>query len=238
MSIGAIVVTYQTPVDLLRRCLVSLKQNGIDDLRIVANDADNIGFAAAVNRGAGGLTNDFLLFLNPDAELLPNSLHLPLRYLSDHPRVGILGPLLFNREYTCEKNCFGEPVNPWSLFSRHLARRRLPAVPQAVGWVSGGSMFVRRSVFLELSGFDPQFFMYWEDIDLCRRAQANGWQVHLLPAWKVLHQRGRSSSDEVVKTRLYDNSADKYWRKHYSKPIWLSQRYLRFIYRSLSPLAD
>jgi len=238
MSIGAVVVTFQTSAAQLQACLASLQQNGVTNQQAINNDKNNIGFAAAANAGAGQLTNEFVLFLNPDAELLPGSLALPLSYLSRHPKVGIVGPLLYNHDKVYETKCYGQSVSLWSLFGRRLAPSRLPANPQAVGWVSGGAMLIRRSVFEELSGFDPSFFLYWEDVDLCRRAWLAGWSVHLLPSWRVLHQRGASLSDQAAKTRLYDKSADNYFHKHYSKPIWLFQRYLRYLYRLFSPLVE
>lgn len=238
MSIGAVVVTFHTPTEQLQACLASLQQNGITDWRVVSNDQNNIGFAAASNNGARQLTNEFILFLNPDAQLLPNSIHLPLSYLSSHPKIGIIGPLLYSQNFVYETKCYGQPVSLWSLFRRRFTSDQLPANPQAVGWVSGGAMLIRRAVFEELSGFDSSFFLYWEDVDLCRRAWRAGWSVHLLPAWRVPHRRGASLSDQATKTRLYDKSADNYFRKHYSKPIWLFQRYLRFLYRLFSPLVE
>jgi len=236
MSIGAVVVTYQTPAKLLARCRRSLKENGITDQQVVNNSTNNLGFAAAANLGAKQLSNEFILFLNPDAELTPHSLSLPVQYFSAHPKVAILGPLMYGPDSVCEAGCYGQPINLWSLFSRHLVTTRPPVNTQAVGWISGGAMLVRRSVFRQLSGFDPNFFLYWEDVDLCRRVWHSGYAVHLLPAWRVFHRRGASLSDLALKTRLYDKSADNYFRKHYSKPIWLLQHYLRLLYRLLSPV--
>ncbi len=236
MSVGAVIVTYHTPAEQLARCLCSIEQNSILDHQIVNNDTHNIGFAAAVNQGAQNLTNEYLLFLNPDAALKPNTLNFPLKYISQHPQVGIVGPLLINDHYVCEEDCYGEPINLWSLFIRRLVKHQPPSQPQAVGWVSGGAMLVRRSVFQALSGFDPNFFLYWEDVDLCQRARQAGVAVHLLPSWQVFHQRGASSTDSALKTHFYDKSADNYFRKHYSKPIWLLQRYLRMLYRLVSPV--
>lgn len=238
MSIGTVIVTYRTPIDQLQRCLNGLRQNNIVDHKIITNDANNIGFAAAANLGAKQLSNNLLLFINPDAILSPRSIHIPVNYLSTHPTVGIVGPLLYNNNHLFEPHCYGQPVTLWSLFRRRLTLNRPPAHAQSVGWVTGGAMLVRRSVFQTLSGFDPEFFLYWEDVDLCHRSRQAGYAVHLLPSWRVFHQRGASLSDHALKTRLYDQSADNFFRKHYSKPIWLFQRYLRWFYRLLSPLVD
>lgn len=238
MNTGAVVVTYQTPNRLLQSCLTSLHSNHIQDISVVANTKkNNPGFAAAANIGANQLSTDYLIFINPDATLKPGACLTAQNYLVSHPPVGIVGLLLRSGSGHPETRSFGAPVTPFSLFTRHFLPSRLPQKPTPVGWVSGGALMVRRALFTELGGFDPQFFLYWEDVDLCRRAREAGWQVVLLPQTRVLHQRGGSLSDNRHRTKLYDQSADKYFRKHYPEMICLMVRSARSLYRLLSPRA-
>lgn len=234
-------MTYKTPADQLQRCLKSLQQNNIHDIYIINNDTNNPGFAASANQGATKLANELIFFINPDAELIPNTIHKAIQLLHNQQQVGVVGLMLCRPDYQNETNCYGPLVTPISLFSRHLISKTpktTSSQPHSVGWVSGGAMIIKRSIFQKLSGFDPRFFLYWEDVDLCLRARQDGWTVCIMPSIKVIHERGASLHNLAQKTRLYDQSADKYFNKHYSKPIWLWQHYSRVLYRLLSRSVD
>jgi GT2 family glycosyltransferase len=237
-SVGAVIVTYKTPTEQLQKCLKSLRQNDIHSVSIVNNDTTNPGFATAANQGAAKITNELILFINPDAELIPNTITKAVRLFQNQQEVGVVGLMLCNLDHQEETHCFGPPVTPISLFLRHFMSQSIPSQPRPVGWVSGGAMIIRRSAFQALAGFDPQYFLYWEDVDLCHRARQAGWHVYIVPSIKVVHQRGASLRDLAKKTRYYDQSADKYFHKHYSKPIWLFQHYSRILYRFLSHSVD
>ena len=238
MNTGAVVVTYQTPNRLFQSCLASLRISGIQDISVTNNTQENNpGFATAANKGAARLTNKYLLFINPDATLAPGALAVAQEYLEHRPTVGIVGFLLNSPGGQLETMSFGPPVTPVSLITRHLTKSTVPARPAPVGWVSAGALIVRHRLFKQLGGFDPQFFLYWEDVDLCRRALAAKYQVVLHPGAQAIHQRGASLLDNCRRTKLYDQSADKYFRKHYPKMICLMVRSARFLYRLLSPRA-
>ncbi len=257
--IGAVIVTYNTPKSLLVSCLQSLRENNIRDVVIVANDESqevqktarrqglsylkndhNCGFAAAANLGAHKLSNPYLLFINPDVKLDRGACLRTLNYLQKNKKTGIAGLLLYSDSGKIEHKSFGDIVTPLSLFSRFFTNQKttISSQPIKVGWVSGGGIVIRRDLFFKVKGFDPSFFMYWEDVDLCRRAQNVGYDVHLLPFARAYHRRGASFPKEVNKTALYDKSADNYFRKYYPKPIWILLRSTRRFYRLISPRAD
>ncbi len=237
-KVGAVVVTYNTPPDTVRRCQDSLRAAGVRDISLVRNTpADNPGFASSANRGAGRLRNDYLLFINPDAVLAPASLAAAQQHLTHHARAGAVGFLLVSPDGRAETYSFGPSVTPVSLITRHLAKPDVPRRPTPVGWTSGGALMIRRRLFERLGGFDPRFFMYWEDVDLCRRLRQAGWQVVLVPQAKAIHSRGASLTDKGRKTQLYDESADKYFCKHYPAMICFLTRWSRFLYRFFSPRA-
>ena len=96
-------------------------------------------------------------------------------------------------------------------------------------------MLVRRQAFEQLKGFDSGFFMYWEDVDLCKRARHSRWQVQYDPSIKVSHLRGVSLGSAAKKTQIYDTSADRYFHKHYPLYIWGIQHFGRNIYRFFYP---
>lgn len=255
MTVKAVVVTHNNE-ETIRSCLESLQRNGVADIVVVDNTSsdqtaktlgnlpvklvvnkENVGFARAANQGAQSITDyrlpitDYILFLNPDAALQPGSLAGAVSYLQQHPQVGAAGLLLCDKTGRPERDAFGSEVTPLSLFTRHLKKYKLPItdyrLPIKCAWVSGGALLVRRSVFEDIGGFDQQFFMYWEDVDFCRRVRGAGRTVVIIPAARVVHRRGHSLLDGRRKVTLYDQSADRYFRKHYPALIWLSHRWLR-----------
>lgn len=210
----------------------------------------NIGFAGAANIGAVKATTKYILFFNPDA-IVESTLKPAIKTMNADQKIGIVGLGLCDKQGRLEPDSFGEEPNFTSLLTRKFYRQPrmashvfLPrksgetgSVTQAADWVSGGAMLVRTEVFRKLDGFDSQFFLYWEDVDLCRRARDVGVSVAYMPAVCILHQRGVSLGDRRRKARLYDESADRYFQKHYAAPIWLTQQFLRRLYRLVQPSA-
>jgi len=244
-----IVVTYNSAATL-PACLASIDAAGGPQLVVVDSASTdstvevskrygiapivlprNQGFSVAANKGAQQAHTPYLFFLNPDADLPVNTMPLIENYFREHPGVAIIGGVLVDAAGHIEPAGFGSPVTPWSVVGRHLSRSVPPVAAEPVGWVSGAALAIRRDAFIHLHGFDEQFFMYWEDVDLCRRAWQAGYEVHLLPQLRVAHERGHSLKNQSEKTKLYDAGADRYFRKHYAFLIWLLFRGLRFLYR-------
>lgn len=260
-AIAAVVVTYNNETTILD-CIKSLRQAGVKTVVVVDNASSdgmvslvhscpvqlirqtkNGGFAQAANAGVKALAskqNSYILFLNPDAVLI-GSLEPVVQLFEASPTLGIIGLPLVDRDGNPQRDSFGSEPTLTHLFVRNIAPLR-PRLRGAIGplgadWVSGGALLIRSDVFLQLQGFDEQFFMYWEDVDLCRRARAVGMQVARASGPAVKHERGGSLLDRRAKAAIYDQSADRYFQKHYAAPIWLLERFLRRLYRCLSPLA-
>lgn len=249
---GAVVVTHNS-AKTITACLASLREAGCREIIVVDNastdattSADmtgvrlvrnptNNGFGAAGNQGAAILTTPYVLFLNPDAALLPTALSVAEAYVRDEPQVGGLGLQLLDDRGRAQRDNWGNEVTLGSLLWRKIRPLPLATNITACAWVSGGALLVRRDAFIAAGGFDPGFFMYWEDVDLCRRLRALGWKIVFMPQAQVKHQRGHSAPDLRSKTAWYDQSADRYFRKHYATTIWLLQRWGRRCYRYLVP---
>jgi GT2 family glycosyltransferase len=89
-----------------------------------------------------------------------------------------------------------------------------------VPWVLGAALAFRREAFEALGGFDEVFFMYFEEVDLCYRAYAHGWQVHFMSEAEVIHVGGASTDQQRAIMRLqYFESLAQFYRKHYSKSL-------------------
>jgi GT2 family glycosyltransferase len=157
----------------------------------------NRGFARAVNEGARLARGDWLLLLNPDVSLADDFLDrvhaLIARLDRAEPRTGIVGLALRDPDGRPQPSTGPIPSLLGTLARLLLPRRQrkydLGQTParRPVGWVTGCGLLVRRQVFEELGGLDSGFFLYYEDVDLCGRAQQRGWEVRYEPDITVVH---------------------------------------------------
>jgi GT2 family glycosyltransferase len=199
-------------------------------VRTIQN-SDNLGFTRANNQGLANSQGRYLLFLNPDTEVAPDALGRMLDYAEVHARVGVVGPQLrygdgsvqsSRRRFPTLATFFLEStvVQRWRPRSRVLARyymldRPDDAISQ-VDWVVGACMLVRRAVLGQIGGFDEGFFMYSEELDLCRRAVDAGWHVVYLPSAVVTHHEGKSSEQVVAARHIrFHTSRVRYVHKYH-----------------------
>jgi GT2 family glycosyltransferase len=204
----------------------------------------NIGFTGGNNRGFVASKGRFLYFLNPDTELVDGttagaSLATLAARLEADPTLGVVGPQLrysdgspqpsarrFPRPLTgfWESTWLGRswPGNPWT---RALRMAEWPADQScAVDWLVGAALLCRRSaleaVATAAGPFDETFFMYSEELDLCRRIRQAGWQVLYEPAAQVLHHEGKSSEQVSTQRHIHFNTSKvRYWYKWFG-PRW------------------
>jgi hypothetical protein len=208
-------------------------------ITLLRNDR-NVGFGQAVNQGVAASRGPLLLFLNPDARLLPGAVARMARELHDHENCAVIGPAVVNDDGTIQGSGRGDPDMLTGLFGRTtwltrlfprsaLARRNVvleadPARGESsveVDWVSGACMLVRRAAFEEAGGFDERFFLYWEDADLCRRLRGAGWRTRYMPGAQVAHTVGRSSrTAPEASIRAFHRSAYLYYVRYSAPSPW------------------
>jgi N-acetylglucosaminyl-diphospho-decaprenol L-rhamnosyltransferase len=167
----------------------------------------NIGYGKAVNLGAQSCDDGDLLVCNPDIVVSPGTVASLSLVLADDATVGVVGPQLRNPDGSLYPSARTFPslvdaaghgllgqVWPANSFSR---RYRLldwdHGQSRSVDWVSGACLLIRRDAWAGLDGFDPRYFMYMEDVDLCWRAGRQGWRVVYEPAGCVVHAQGVSA---------------------------------------------
>jgi GT2 family glycosyltransferase len=168
-------------------------------VRLYRNET-NRGFAAGVNRGFAHSRGEWLLILNPDLVLCRGFSDLLCLATRDFRAqddsgtpIGIVGFQLRNRDGTHQHSAGFFPTLGRMLAGLLRSRRRRKYVVldgndrQAVPWVTGCCTLVRRKCFEELGGFDEEFFLYYEDVDLCRRATQRGWAVCYEPGVQAVH---------------------------------------------------
>lgn len=202
----------------------------------------NVGYGAAVNAAVRSLPSsvEWILVSNPDVVVTPGALDVLIRTARAEHRVGMIGPKVMNedgsvypsgRDIPSLGNGIGHALfaniwqgNPWS--------RRYRNVDQAVdkrrdvGWLSGSCLLISRQAFDEAKGFDENFFMYFEDVDLGSRFGSLGWRNVYEPDAVVTHLGARStSSNSAEMIRVHHRSAAHFLRKRYSAPLMLPVRW-------------
>lgn len=190
----------------------------------------NVGFAEAANRLFNCAKGEHGLLLNPDVEMNPEAIDRLWDYLQTHPRVGIVGPRLQSLVGRWEGSVGrfptpGERLREFLLLSRLFSNAEPPAGP--VDWLAGTVMLIPRDLALQLGPFDEQFFLYFEDVDLCRRVWAANREVHYLPEAVATHEEraGRWFSSRyfsAAKIAAYSRSEILYFRKWWqSAEAWV-----------------
>lgn len=209
-------------------------------VRALAMEA-NLGFGAAVNRGARQAGGETLLILNPDAELRSGALARMLSALSADPRRGAVSPRILRPDGRLDPACrrsFPDPlVAFWRLSglarafpqSARLGAYNLthvpPDRPQVIDAGTGACLLIRGPLFLELGGFDEGYFMYGEDLELCWQIAARGQQVWYEPSAIVVHRKGASSEQAALRMLVeFHRSMWRFYRLHYARgaQAWLA----------------
>jgi len=174
------------------------------------NIGENVGFGRANNLGFARTTGRAVLALNPDTVVPAGALRACLDKLWASPDIGVLSPKLVDPEGRLDRRCKRGFPTMWSSFcyftglDQHLRDRR--STRYTAGWlpedqagdvesVMGAFMLMPRAALVQVGGFDEQFFMYAEDIDLCLRFIAAGWRVHYWPAVTVVHVGAGSNAN-------------------------------------------
>ncbi|MBN2056748.1 glycosyltransferase family 2 protein [bacterium] len=167
----------------------------------------NRGFGMANNQAISLARAPFILILNPDIVALPGAIENMVKFLVQHPEAGAIGGKMLNADRTLQYSlrtfpsaltaftenhdlnwlpCMSALYNRYRMFTWH--HESLREVDQPMG----AAMMVRRSVIETLGGFDENFHMFFEDVDLCYRIKRNGWKIYYVPAARIVHYGGCS----------------------------------------------
>lgn len=181
-------------------------------VQLIRSD-ENIGFAAANNRAAEGITTEWLLLLNPDTETHANAIANLLAFGRAHPQAGIVGGRTVFPDGSLNPASCWNRITPWSLLCSALGLSR--AFPSSSlfnteglgGWrrdtvrhvdiVVGCFLLLRTDLWRALGGFDPRYFMYGEEADLCLRARRLGCRPMITPDAEIMHLAGASTPGRI-----------------------------------------
>ncbi len=203
---------------------------------------ENIGYGQGNTFGVHAASGQYILIINPDNELEPAGLQTMMQAMERDPGIGILAPQLTHEDGTIRDSYRTFPTLLDLFIKRTPPLRRLfqgrmkrylqhdanTSVTRDVDWIAGACFLMRRSFYGELGGFDPRFFLFFEDTDLCRRAWAAGKRVVYFPQVTARDRKHRLSEGGVGAlftkrtARIHLVSAVKYfwkWRIDHSREI-------------------
>jgi hypothetical protein len=245
MEFSIIIVNYNSKV-LLEKCLHSIQKNlskqniadktevvivnnerkplkikSFSQLKIVKKENKaNFGFGKACNIGAKKSSGKYLFFLNPDTQLLKSDFSLIKNEFANNPQIGIIGAKILKNQslipqpWTCGKKTSLSRI----IFKKFLLKPWREKKKNTVDWVSGGALFIKKTDFKKIKGFDENFFMYFEDQDLCLRLKRINKHCLFFPEFKVTHHEGQSWKNPSFQKKIYYQSQEYFFKKYY--PHW------------------
>lgn len=235
-NVTAICVTFNSE-SVIGECLGALKAEGVPVLVVdnasndrtvalamaggaqVIQNPRNEGFGRANNIGARAAENEFLLFINPDAQIEKGAVQALLLAAKSYPQAGLFGPQIIEpdgRIFYHAKGLLGD-------------------------FLSGACFLIRRELLFSLGGFDENIFLFYEDDDLCRRICDAGYTLHYAEEAKVRHLRGASTGKS--KGTHYITRWHQAWSRFYildkyriRKPIasWLLKFGFKYLYACIA----
>jgi GT2 family glycosyltransferase len=211
---------------------VEVVRRDFPQVHLIANEF-NLGFAKGNNIGWKASRGEFVLFLNPDTLVHKGALDVLVDWMRAHPEAGAAGPKLLNPDGSLQKSCRSFPSFGTGLFRSTFLGRLFPNNPwtrsylmldfahdreSAADWLSGAALCVRRDVLEKLGGWDEEFFMYCEDVDLCYRLKEENLQRVYVPQAVITHRIG-GSSDWIQGTtiRRHHGAMLQYYLKHHAR---------------------
>lgn len=201
---------------------------------------ENLGFTGGHNLAIAQRKGRDVALLNSDTVVHPGAVRELMEYMHRHPEVGAVGPKLLNPDGSLQFSCRRFPNPVAAAFRNTFLGRWFPnntyvrtylmqdfdhTQVREVDWVSGAALFLSGDLIDKIGGLDPEYFMYCEDTDICKRAWDAGFKVVYLPSAVITHAIGRST-DKVANKMIvrFHRSMFRFYRKHLIPQAWLPLR--------------
>jgi len=197
---------------------------------ILIENGRNVGFAAANNQAMERATGRYVFMLNPDTEVLPGALKALVDFMDAHPEAGAAGCRLVSPDGTRQKSVRTFPtfrtflhqftiLRLAGIFAREYGNYRMRDFDDGkvfeIDIGMGAALIIRRSVLDEVGLLDPNFFMYFEEVDICRRIKLAGHKIYFFPGATILHHGGQSAEQaRVMLSRVRLQSVFTYLEKY------------------------
>lgn len=212
-------------------------------VRIIENGA-NLGFSKANNIALKETTGEYILFLNPDCVIMPDTVERMRTIMESRPSAGMSGCMIRNLDGSEQAGCRRNVPTPWRsmvrvfrlsrLFGNHprfrsfvLVGQPLPEEPVEIEAISGAFMFVRRSSLEKVGLLDERYFLHCEDLDWCMRFRRMGYSILFVPDVEIVHRKGGSSCSRPIFVE---------WHKHKGM-IRFYRKFFRHQYPSVLMIA-
>jgi len=202
---------------------------GLPKIKLIENKK-NVGFSTANNQAVERARGEILFFLNPDARVLsPELFRAVHKVFHENTCVGVrmvdesgetvLSGFSFEAWWMAVVRLLTMDIVNLRIIrdKKYIKRTSSRDLPISVDWVSGGAMFIPRNVYKGVGGYDNSFFLYSEDVDLCKRIKEKGFQVLFLPYIAVYHEGSHSSRRFEKKIYFRNKSYVLYACKHYAR---------------------
>lgn len=197
---------------------LEILQRENDWIQVIFTGKNN-GFGRGCNIGFTKVSSPYTIFINPDAVVEPDAIKTLLEFMNQNPGVGIVGPSIIEGTIGHQKSLqtTSKRKTPWDIVIAALPfferlQRPYPIFPNSApfitGWVCGAAFLIRTDLLRQLGGFDPVFFLYWEETDICKRAEDVGYSTFAVGSAVANHIGGASSSSA-------DNRINGCISKHY-----------------------
>jgi len=233
---------------------VAMVKSEFPNVKVLASET-NLGFGAANNVALAAARGRYIVLLNSDAFLCPGALALSIEHMDRNPQVGLAGGRLVGRDFSLQPSARMFPsilrdflvmtglagTFPKSRFFGQFDRTWAdPLEPAEVDWVPGAYSILRPEALQTVGFFDPDFFLYSEEVDLCRRIQQAGYKIQYWPDIVVIHIGGESSRQikslemssagaQLIRWRM--RSTLLYYRKHHGSAAWMVKMLELTLYR-------
>lgn len=200
---------------------------------ITIKNNSNLGFGVANNQALKIAKGKYLLLINPDTIVKENTLDVMLNFMKDNQEIGVAGCKVLNPNGTIQLACRRSFPKPWVSFtkiiglsalfpkSKLFAKYNLTYLNEnqsyEVDAISGSFMMLSRKAYEKVGGFDSDFFMYGEDLDLCYRIKQNGFKVFYLSDTEIIHYKGESTKrSSIDETKIFYDAMHLFVKKHFS----------------------
>lgn len=210
------------------------------NLKLIENK-DNLGYAKAVNQGIKIVSGKYIFVLNPDTKFTKGVIEEMMQFVETTPNVGIVGPRLLNFDGSLQASCYHKPsvwaaIKEYFLGIKDSFDKYAPTTdrPVKVDAVVGAAMFMPRRTTEKAGLFNERYFMYFEDLDYCRKVRNAGLEIYYLPGAKVYHKHGgvTGSAGGQARRWLKDSSLVYHGLVGYAIItiiLWLGQKWRKFL---------
>ena len=228
-ELEVIIVDNKSPDNSVKIIQVAISHNKYKNMTLYQNK-ENAGFGRGNNYGAKKAKGKYFLFLNNDTMVKDRGIFEMAQYLEKHKEIAILGGQLRNFDGSLQPSSgkFYTPLNLTLLLMGAQKVGLLDKSPKKISevqWVKGAVFMIRKEVFEKLGGFDPNIFMYTEDMELCYRAKLAGYKIYFYPYTQVFHIDQGSSNKTFAILNVYKNML-YFYRKHRTKAEYIYVKWL------------